>query len=97
MNVTATDVSRTASELAAIDRELIIHPYLASSVEERVIMAEGSGCRLRDVEGREYLDATQPLVKIIEQLSQRRESNQVFIKQPAFSIRMEKRSAEPAR
>jgi oxaloacetate decarboxylase alpha subunit len=42
---------------------------------------------------REYLDATQPLVKIIEQLSQRKESNQVFIKRPGFSVRMEKRSS----
>jgi len=41
---------------------------------------------------REYLDATQPLVKIIEQISQRKESNQVFIKRPGFSVRMEKRS-----
>ncbi|HMA79843.1 MAG TPA: hypothetical protein VKR81_03100, partial [Candidatus Binatia bacterium] len=41
---------------------------------------------------RDYLDATQPLVKIIEQLSQRKESNQVYIKQPGFTIRIEKRS-----
>jgi hypothetical protein len=45
---------------------------------------------------REYLDATQPLVKIIEQLSQRKESNQVFIKRPGFSVRMEKRSSASA-
>jgi oxaloacetate decarboxylase alpha subunit len=41
---------------------------------------------------REYLDATQPLVKIIEQLAKRREANQVYIKRPGFSIRMERRS-----
>lgn len=40
---------------------------------------------------REYLDATQPLVKIIEQLSKRKESNQVYIKQPGFTIKMAKR------
>lgn len=44
--------------LAQRDRDLLIHPYLPSSVTERVIMREGHGCRLRDVEGREYLDAT---------------------------------------
>jgi putrescine aminotransferase len=44
--------------LAQRDRELLIHPYLSGSVRERVIMREGDGCRLRDVEGREYLDAT---------------------------------------
>jgi oxaloacetate decarboxylase alpha subunit len=41
---------------------------------------------------RAYLDATQPLVKIIEQLAKRKECNQVYIKQPGFSIRLEKRS-----
>ena len=37
------------------------------------------------------LDATQPLVKIIEQLAKRKDSNQVYIKQPGFTVRMEKR------
>ena len=58
MGVTATRTERTAEELAALDRRRIIHPYLPSSVEERVVMVEGDGCRLRDAEGREYLDAT---------------------------------------
>ena len=58
MGVTATRAERTAEELAALDRARIIHPYLPSSVEERVVMVEGDGCRLRDAEGREYLDAT---------------------------------------
>ncbi len=58
MALTAAGASRTADELATIDRDLIIHPYLPRAVEERVVMVEGDGCRLRDVEGREYLDAT---------------------------------------
>ena len=58
MALTAAGGTRAASDLAAIDRELIIHPYLPRSVEERVVMVEGDGCRLRDAEGREYLDAT---------------------------------------
>ena len=58
MGVTATRAERTAEELAALDRARIIHPYLPSSIEERVVMVEGDGCRLRDAEGREYLDAT---------------------------------------
>lgn len=45
-------------ELIQRDRDLLIHPYLATSTTERVVMREGSGCRLLDVEGREYLDAT---------------------------------------
>jgi adenosylmethionine-8-amino-7-oxononanoate aminotransferase len=58
MGVTATQAERTAEELAALDRRRIIHPYLPSSTEERVVMVEGDGCRLRDADGREYLDAT---------------------------------------
>ncbi|MEU6014933.1 aspartate aminotransferase family protein [Streptomyces sp. NPDC047515] len=44
--------------LAATDRAHIIHPYLPGTAEERVIMTEGTGCRLTDAEGRSYLDAT---------------------------------------
>ncbi len=45
---------------------------------------------------REYLDATQPLIKIIEDLSKRNGSNQVFISRPGFTLRMEKRSGAGA-
>jgi putrescine aminotransferase len=48
----------TAERLIEQDRQLLIHPYLPGSNQERVVMTEGSGCRLRDAEGREYLDAT---------------------------------------
>jgi len=41
----------------------------------------------------EYLDATQPLVKLIEQLSKLKDSNQIYIKRPYFSGRLEKRAA----
>ena len=58
MAMTATRPQWSAQELATIDRRLIVHPYLPSSTEERVVMVEGYGCRLRDADGREYLDAT---------------------------------------
>jgi PLP-dependent transaminase len=58
MGVTATRGDRTAQELAQADRQRIIHPYLPSSAKQRVVMVEGDGCRLRDADGREYLDAT---------------------------------------
>ena len=45
-------------DLLRTDRATIIHPYLAASVQERVVMREGNGCRLTDIDGREYLDAT---------------------------------------
>jgi adenosylmethionine-8-amino-7-oxononanoate aminotransferase len=56
--IDSTSTLTAAEALVRRDRELLIHPYLPTSVEERVIMREGEGCRLRDVEGREYLDAT---------------------------------------
>lgn len=57
--MTSTSAPSTKSaELETADRELIIHPYLPGSVQERVVMVQGSGCRLRDAEGRSYLDAT---------------------------------------
>jgi putrescine aminotransferase len=56
--IDSTSTLSGAEALVQRDRELLIHPYLPTSVEERVIMREGDGCRLRDVEGREYLDAT---------------------------------------
>jgi oxaloacetate decarboxylase alpha subunit len=43
---------------------------------------------------REYLDAAQPLVKLLEQISQRKESSQVYIKRPGFTVRMERRASE---
>ena len=36
---------------------------------------------------------TQPLVKLIEQLIKRKDSNQIYIKRPDFSVRLEKRAA----
>jgi PLP-dependent transaminase len=47
-----------AQQIIQRDRDLLIHPYLPASVDERIVMREGDGCRLRDIEGREYLDAT---------------------------------------
>ncbi len=41
---------------------------------------------------REYLDSAQPLVKLIEQLSKRKDAGQVYIQRPGLTIRMEKRT-----
>ncbi|MFI0923924.1 aspartate aminotransferase family protein [Streptomyces sp. NPDC021012] len=46
------------ADLIRLDRAHLIHPYLPGSATERVIMTSGSGCRLTDTEGRDYLDAT---------------------------------------
>ncbi len=51
-------VESRAENFAERDRATLIHPYLAHGFDERVVMVEGSGCRLRDATGRRYLDAT---------------------------------------
>lgn len=58
MAVTTVEASKADARLVEADRRLIIHPYLPASTEERVVMVEGSGCRLRDAAGNSYLDAT---------------------------------------
>jgi putrescine aminotransferase len=55
---TETAPAAGAAALADADRAHIIHPYLPTSTEERVIMVAGDGCSLTDAEGKEYLDAT---------------------------------------
>ncbi len=55
---TSLESQTTADALAERDRATIIHPYLAPSFTERVVMVEGRGCWLRDAAGFEYLDAT---------------------------------------
>ena len=65
------------------DEDLILH-YFAGEDYVNALPDHGKP--------RAYIDATQPLVKIIEQLSKRKDSNQVYIQRPGFRIRMEKRS-----
>jgi oxaloacetate decarboxylase (Na+ extruding) subunit alpha len=65
------------------DEDLILR-YFAG--EDYVKALENDG------KPKEYLDATQPLVKLIEQIAKRQESNQFYIKQPGFTVRMERRA-----
>jgi putrescine aminotransferase len=46
-----------SSDLAASDRAHVIHPHRPLDLTDQVIMERGEGCRVWDVEGREYLDA----------------------------------------
>lgn len=57
-DVAGISVDLDASSLEKADRAHIIHPYLPSSYEERVIMTSGHDSTLVDVNGKEYLDAT---------------------------------------
>jgi oxaloacetate decarboxylase alpha subunit len=66
------------------DEDLILR-YFAG--EDYVQKLENDG------KPKEYLDATQPLVKLIEQVAKRKESSRVYIKRPGFTVRMERRAA----
>lgn len=50
--------SPSVEELQRLDRRHLIHPHRSRSAGEPVIVTRGAGCRLWDVNGREYLDAT---------------------------------------
>jgi oxaloacetate decarboxylase alpha subunit len=65
------------------DEDLILH-YFAG--EDHVKTLPNGG------KPRDYLNGTQPLVKLIEQMAKRNDSKQVYIKQPGFSLRIAKRS-----
>ena len=67
------------------DEDLILH-YFAGEDYVKALKNDGKP--------KDYLDATQPLVKLIEQIAKRKESSQVYIKQPGFTVRMARRSAQ---
>nr|AAD30473.2 putative pyridoxal phosphate-dependent aminotransferase [Streptomyces clavuligerus] len=46
------------SGLEALDRATLIHPTLSGNTAERIVLTSGSGSRVRDTDGREYLDAS---------------------------------------
>ncbi|MFE6098573.1 aspartate aminotransferase family protein [Streptomyces laurentii] len=56
--MTADSPAPAPEALAATDRARLVHPFLPAAQDKRVVMVEGEGCRLRDAEGRTYLDAT---------------------------------------
>ncbi len=65
------------------DEELILRYYAGSEFVDA--LPDGG-------KPRAYLDAGQPLVKIIKQLAKQKETTQIYIQRPNFSIRMAKRT-----
>ncbi len=39
----------------------------------------------------EYLSAGQPLIRLIEELTERKECNQIYVRKPGLSLTLEKR------
>ncbi|MEU8785341.1 aspartate aminotransferase family protein [Streptomyces sp. NPDC048637] len=59
MTSALSDASGTSgAELAATDRATLIHPTLPAHRTDRTVLVSGSGSRVRDSHGREYLDAS---------------------------------------
>ncbi|MGH2987282.1 MAG: aminotransferase class III-fold pyridoxal phosphate-dependent enzyme, partial [Solirubrobacterales bacterium] len=50
----------TAERARLVERDLehLVHPHLAPGERQRMIVAGGEGCVIRDADGREYLDVT---------------------------------------
>ena len=65
------------------DEDLILHYFAGEDYVKRLPNDGRPG---------DYLDGTQPLVKLLEQMAKRNDPKQVYIKQPGFSLRMAKRS-----
>jgi oxaloacetate decarboxylase alpha subunit len=65
------------------DEELILH-YFAGPDYVNALPNGG--------QPREYLDARQPLVKLLEQIAKQRDNNRIYIRRPGLTVRMEKRA-----
>jgi PLP-dependent transaminase len=57
-SVTSALPDALAAGLAAADRATLIHPTLPAHRTDRTMLVSGSGSRVRDATGREYLDAS---------------------------------------
>ena len=67
------------------DEELVLR-VIAGEAAVKAMLAAGAP--------KEYLSATQPLVRLIGELSKRKDCSQVFIEKKGFTLRLEKKMAE---
>src|SRR5580704_11112856 len=51
----------TRDELRRWDREIVWHPFTQMAEYEPLLIERGEGCRLFDIDGREYIDAVSSL------------------------------------
>jgi len=69
------------------DEELLLRVYAGEEAVKALSAADAP---------REQLSARQPLIRLIQELSKNKHCNQVYIRQPGFSLRLAK-NAVPAR
>jgi oxaloacetate decarboxylase (Na+ extruding) subunit alpha len=77
------EVRRKFGGPSVSDEELLLRVYAG---EDAVRAMNTAGAP------REHLNGTQPLIRLIEELSKKRNCNQVFISQPEFSVTLGKRN-----
>ena len=65
------------------DEELLLRVYAGEDAVKNMNAAEAS---------REQLNGTQPLIRLIEELSKKKDCNQVFISRPGLSLTLGKRT-----
>ncbi|HEY6797470.1 MAG TPA: aspartate aminotransferase family protein [Kineosporiaceae bacterium] len=57
-SIDTAKVAEQSSPLIAADLANVIHPSLPGGRRDRTVLVSGSGCRVTDTNGREYLDAS---------------------------------------
>ncbi len=77
------EVRRKFGGASVSDEELLLRVYAGEDAVKGMNAAGAS---------REHLNGTQPLIRLIEELSKKRDCNQVFISRPGFSLILGKRS-----
>jgi oxaloacetate decarboxylase (Na+ extruding) subunit alpha len=77
------EVRRKFGGASVSDEELLLRVYAG---EDAVKGMNAAGAP------REHLNGTQPLIRLIEELSKKRDCNQVFISRPGFSLILAKRN-----
>ena len=77
------EVRRKFGGPSVSDEELLLRVYAG---EDAVRAMNTAGAP------REHLNGTQPLIRLIEELSKKRDCNQVFISRPGFSLTLGKRN-----
>ena len=83
-NLSLEEVRKKFGGASVSDEELLLRVYAG----EDAVKSMAAANRPRD-----YLSAKQPLVRLIEELSSRKECRQIFIRKPGFSLTLGKSAA----
>ena len=79
------DVRKKFGGASVSDEELLLRLY-AGPDAVNALATDGAP--------REYLNGAQPLVRLVEELTKKKDCHQVFIRRPGFSLALGKRAAQ---